>query len=81
LLGGVTVAAGGPPPPSREAGLNDEELESSAPWGPQGGSRDRLLVSKLGLEEEEGPEGEGSEWSSHGSEATPTERQHETFWI
>lgn len=32
--------------------------ESSAPWRPQGeqgGSRERLFVSKLGLEEEEGP--------------------------
>lgn len=36
---------------------------SSAPWwlhGEQGGSRERLFVSKLGLEEEEGPEGAGT---------------------
>lgn len=59
-------------PPSREAGPEEEELgpgselgccgasASSAPWWPHGeqdGSRERLLVSKLGLEEEEGPEG------------------------
>lgn len=57
-------------PPSREAGPDDEELgpgselsccgasASSAPWWPHGeqdGSKDRLFVSKLGLEEEEGP--------------------------
>lgn len=59
-------------PPSREAGPDVEELgpgselgccgesASSAAWWPHGeqdGSRERLLVSKLGLEEEEGPEG------------------------
>lgn len=58
-------------PPSREAGPEEElgpgsELicwgasASGAPWWPHGeqdGSRERLLVSKLGLEEEAGPEG------------------------
>lgn len=62
-------------PPSKEAGPDVEELgpgselgcceesASSAPrWphGEQDGSRERLLVSKLGLEEEEGPEEEGT---------------------
>lgn len=60
-------------PPSRDAGPEEEEVgpgselgcraesEPSAPWWPHGeqdGSRERLFVSKLGLEEEEGPEGE-----------------------
>lgn len=67
-------------PPSNEAGLDKEALgpgselgcrgesASSTPWWPHGeqdGSRDRLFVSKLGLEEEEGPEGgrgDKSEW-------------------
>lgn len=57
-------------PPSREAGPDEDVLgpgselgcwgasASSAPWWPHGeqdGSRDRLFISKLGLEEEEGP--------------------------
>lgn len=61
-------------PPSREAGPDEEEVgpgselscwgasESSASWwlqGEQGGSRERLFVIKLGLEEEEGPAGGG----------------------
>lgn len=57
-------------PPSREAGPDEEQPRlgsavdccavsaSSAPWWPQGeqdGSRERLFVSKLGLEGEAGP--------------------------
>ena len=60
-------------PRSREAGSEEKELgpgselscwgasASSAPWWPHGAqdvSRERPLASRLGLEEEEGPEGE-----------------------
>lgn len=73
--GPVSLTCVSSAPPSREAGPEEEPLgpgselgcwgesASSAPWWPHGeqdGSRERLFVSKLGLEEEEGPERGGA---------------------
>lgn len=64
--GPVSLTCASSAPPSKEAGPEEEwtqgpgselgsESTSSAPWWPHGeqdGSRERLFVSKLGLEEE-----------------------------
>lgn len=74
-------------PPSKEAGPEEEWAQgpgselgsgsaSSTPWWPHGeqdGSRERLFVSKLGLEEE------GPGWGKEGEEMSGWSRGHETL--
>lgn len=75
--GPVSMTRDSSAPPSKEAGPEDEWVQgpgselgsgsaSSAPWWPHGeqdGSRERLFVIKLGLEEE-GPVLRGEPWSA-----------------